>query len=84
MISKGNKVVAVSGAAITTLHNPDNINFEVGDIGVVESILPYHEPCHPRFKGQSFATISFKKNTGYKIVSGVFAFDVRDLRKVEL
>lgn len=84
MFSNGDSVCAVVGAPATEISNPGNLKLEVGTIGKVEQILPYHEPCHPKYKGQFFAIVNYTKKIPLGVFKMQFAFDLRDLRKIQI
>lgn len=84
MLSVGDRVCAVVGARAVTISDPTQIGYEVGDIGEIHQILPFHEPCHPALKGQKFAIIEFTKKTTWEEFKTQFAFDLRELRKVQI
>jgi len=84
MLKVGDKVCAIAGAHATVISDPFQVGSEIGDIGEIQQILPFHEPCHPALKGQKFAIIRFTKKTSWEELKTEFAFDLRDLRKVQL
>lgn len=84
MIQVADKVCGISGATITHIDNPAGLKPECGDIFKVDGIFKYHEPCHPKFKNQQFAIVIFEKKLPYETQVGSFAFDLRDLRKVQI
>jgi len=84
MFSIGDQVCAVVESKVVEISDPAKVGYEIGSLGTIKQILPYHEPCHPKFKGQKFAIVKFTKKTGWEVLTSEFAFDLRDLRRIQL